>query len=330
MEENKSISLFKINVCNSKSKYNGQSIGDMYESVPLSKINIYDVPIKVIIDASNYIYRYCTAMKKPITDKDGNITSHIYGAIKNIKNLMNANVALTFIFDSAEANIYKAKENMTRKNKKDRINKSEHLDQETKERRTFSLTSKIINDFKEMLDYLGIPYIQLTGNTVDAESYAAYLTRGEPGCRQYDYCFSGDSDVLLFKGNIVRAVSGKKKDGTDSKVIKYQIIEYARLLQDIDLTEEQFTNLGIIIGNDFISKQDRIGVKTAMKYVLDPKFELNEDQVAIYKYITSDDIKTTPHTIHLSELNLDKLAKFLLDKGFNADKVEGYVMSFGG
>ena len=58
---------------------------------------------KVAVDASNMLYQFLTSIRQPdgslLTDKDGNVTSHLVGIFSRFTNLMSKGIELCVLFD---------------------------------------------------------------------------------------------------------------------------------------------------------------------------------------------------------------------------------------
>ena len=58
---------------------------------------------KIVVDASNMLYQFLSSIRQPdgslLTDKDGNVTSHLVGIFSRFTNLMSRGIKLCVVFD---------------------------------------------------------------------------------------------------------------------------------------------------------------------------------------------------------------------------------------
>ena len=237
-----------------------------------SKVQLKDLKDKVIgIDASFIIYNSALAFylsSSPINGdgaseiKDGapestsdttsdtktdTLTSHLHIILNKVLQFKKNNIEQLWIFDNPVSHRLKAKELATRD-----------------QTREFKLNSKIVEETKKLLNYLGITYITAPKN-VEAEHLGAMLTP-----KVCDLFLSGDSDVLIFGGNLLRP----KKEGTKTVYYAYYFEEF---LKDADISYDQLVKIAVAMGNDFNTKIKGIGPKTVVSKI--KKLDLKEPEI---------------------------------------------------
>ena len=107
------------------------------------------------------------------------------------------------------------------------------------------ITKKDIDDTKNILDLLGVPHFQAN---MEAETTCADLCiRGD-----VDMVISEDTDVLAYECPVFCT---KINTGTDTCVI----INYNKVLEELDFTKEQFLDFCIMCGTDYNENIFKIG-----------------------------------------------------------------------
>lgn len=106
-------------------------------------------------------------------------------------------------------------------------------------------------DCLHLLKLLGVPVIQAPG---DAEALCAQLVREGT----VDAVASEDMDSLPFGADVlIRQLNAKK----DSEVIEYSL---PKLLKKLEITQEEFVDLCILLGCDYCDKISGLGPKRAL------------------------------------------------------------------
>jgi flap endonuclease-1 len=130
---------------------------------------------------------------------------------------------------------------------------------------TGRLTRVMAEEAKQVLTYLGIPFVQAPG---EGEAQAAYMVqRGDAWATA-----SRDFDTLLFgTPRLLRylTITGRKhlpSKGT-SVPLKPELIELNRILIEYKITRDQLVDMALLIGTDFHPGVPQIGPKTALKLI---------------------------------------------------------------
>ncbi len=269
------------------------------------------------VDAFNIIYQFLATIRGPtgelLTNNQGQPTSHLSGLFYRNISLMCEGIKLVYIFDGP-ANDLKIKEIERRKKVKLEATEKYNLaltegrleDAKKYSQGTSIITYKIIEESKNILSLLGIPYIEARS---DGESTAAYLSK-----KGIVYaCVSQDYDSILFGAKrLIRnlTISGKRKVPNRNTYIDVEpeLIEYEEVLKKNKITQKQLIDLGILIGTDFnINGFNGIGPKTALKLI--QKYEKLEDIDKI-----KDELLNTPYN-EIREIFLNPNVTELRDTG---------------
>ncbi len=234
---------------------------DIKEIISSKIISLNELENKTLaIDAYNTLYQFLSIIREktgePLRDSKGNVTSHLSGLYYRTINLRSIGIKPVYIFDGAPPEMKsleiarrrsvkeEAKTKYTFALKKGRIEEARKY-----AKYTSYLTNQMVSDAKNLLDFLGVPWVQAPS---EGEATAAYLsTTGKAYAAA-----SQDYDVLLFGGkrlcrNIT--ISGKRKLPRKNL---YQEIEPEELLLDqvlseLQITREQLIDIGILVGTDF-------------------------------------------------------------------------------
>lgn len=192
----------------------------------------------------------------PLKNSKGIITSHIVGLFSRVTNLLEKQLKLVFVFDGEMPEL-KAKERERRKGLKQEAAKkleaaqaAEDVDAMKKYAgRTAKLTPEMVKQSQDVLDALGIPWVQAPS---EAEAQAAHMVR--KGDAQA--VASQDYDSLLFGApRMIKnlSISGKrKKPGTSTYYsVDPEKIQLQKVLSDLEVNQKQLIALGMLVGTDF-------------------------------------------------------------------------------
>jgi flap endonuclease-1 len=280
---------------------------------------------KVAIDASLFMYKMLINMRginqSYLTSKDGKIVSHITGIFYKTSNYLAVNITPIYVFDGKPP---QNKDDVL-KNRHEKVAnakaamKNESLSEEQKnhlEKQTIRLTKQHVDDIKQLLDLMGVSYVQADG---EAEAYASEM------CRKgmVDYVVTEDMDTLAFGcPRMIRTCLDRSIKRSD--VIS--VIDLSVILKDFEMSYTEFIDMCILCGCDYCSNLPRVGNKTAFNHIkkfktieaLLPKIkQLPEDYETKYKEsrrlftMYHDTLDLQQLTIHHSERKLDELFEFL-------------------
>lgn len=233
---------------------------------------------KIAIDGNNTLYQFLSIIRQrdgtPLKDSEGRVTSHLAGLLYRTANMVEMGIKPVYVFDGEPHPLKKQTLLKRREIKEEAKTEWEEAlkigDIERarmKAQQTSRLTSEMIQQSKDLLDALGIPFIQAPG---EGESQASKMViDGE-----VDMVASQDFDCLLFGAPLLLrnlAITGKRKLPR-KKVwveIKPERIFLSKMLQSNGISREQLVDIAILIGTDFNKGIKGIGPKTALKLIKD-------------------------------------------------------------
>ncbi len=286
----------------------------------------------ICIDASNALYQFLAIIRQPngtpLKDRKGNVTSHISGLFYRTVNLIEEGVKPIYVFDGQPPSI-KEREIERRKairEKAERMWKRALEIGDLEAARKYAqasarLTDRLVKDAKELLSYMGIPYVVAPE---EGEAQAAHMVRrGDAWATA-----SQDYDSLLFGSPILvrnLAISGRRKlPGKNVYIhIQPEIIELRSLFEEHGINRRDLIAIGVLIGTDFNEGIKGIGPKTALKLI--KKFE--GDLLKVYESrgvsppenldeiirMFEDPKVTNDYKIAWSPPNEEEIIKFLCD-----------------
>lgn len=265
----------------------GVQISDI---IPRKEIELSDLKGKTIaIDAYNALYQFLTTIRQPdgtsLMDKYGNITSHLSGFFYRNINLLKEGIKPVYVFDGEPPELKQAEIEKRREAKRiaeENFEKAkEQRDIENMKKfsgRFVKITDEIVQESKELLTALGIPYIQAKG---EGEAEAAVMARmGKVwGSSSQDY------DSLLYATpylvrNLTTSRKKKNKAGFYED-IKIELIDFQQVLNQLEIDKDQLICLAILVGTDYNPGGIKgLGQKRALEIVQRFKYP-----VEIFKYV---------------------------------------------
>ena len=225
--------------------------------------NLYKLSGKrVAVDASLIIYQQLLKSPKIFKNSKGKITSHITGVFYKFMNYISLNIDVIFIFDGKPPNnkqdCIKERKEKSKKAKEEALNTTSEEKKEKLEKSSLRLTKEMVDDIKELLILMGIPYIH--PDIGEAEAYASELCR----IGYVDYVLTEDMDTMAYAcPKIIRNCV----DRTVKRRDIISIFDYNKLINDIELNHEQFLDFCVLCGCDYCPVIPRIGNVTAMKLI---------------------------------------------------------------
>jgi len=309
------------------------------ELVPKKEISFKDLEGKrIAIDSSQMLYQFLSSIRQqdgtPLMDSQERVTSHLQGIITRITNLISQNIKLCFVFDG-KAPLLKIKEQEEREYRKQL---AEEKFQEAKEeqdeesmlkysKQSIRLKREMIEESKELIEYLGLPVIQAPS---EAEAQCAFMA--EKG--DVDFVGSTDYDSLLYNApRLLKnlTVSQRRRLSSGAYInISPELIELKDVLNNLGINQDQLIVIAILIGNDYHEGVPRIGQKTALKLVKQYK---NFDE--LFKEVKADfnwkeiyaTFKNMPiiknYQLKYKHPDVENIMKLLVDKHeFNQERVQ--------
>ncbi|CAJ1977905.1 unnamed protein product [Sphenostylis stenocarpa] len=222
---------------------------------------------KIAIDASMSIYQFLIVVGRSgtemLTNEAGEVTSHLQGMFSRTIRLLEAGIKPLYIFDGKPPDL-KRQELAKRYSK--RADATEDLsealetgnieDIEKYSKRTVKVTKQHNEDCKKLLRLMGVPVVEAPS---EAEAQCAALCKAG---KVYAVA-SEDMDSLTFGApKFLRHLMDPS-----SKKIPVMEFEVAKILEELNLTMDQFIDLCILSGCDYCESIRGIGGLTALKLI---------------------------------------------------------------
>ncbi|XAR52771.1 Spleen exonuclease [Bertholletia excelsa] len=222
---------------------------------------------KVAIDASMSIYQFLIVVGRTgtemLTNEAGEVTSHLQGMFTRTIRLLEAGLKPVYVFDGNPPDLKKqelAKRYSKRVEATSDLN--EALETGNKEdiekfsKRTVKVTKQHNEDCKKLLRLMGVPVIEAPS---EAEAECAELCK----CGKVYAVASEDMDSLTFGApRFLRHLMDPS-----SKKIPVMEFEVSKILEELNLTMDQFIDLCILSGCDYCDSIRGIGGQTALKLI---------------------------------------------------------------
>jgi flap endonuclease-1 len=231
----------------------------------------------IAVDAYNAMYQFLAIIRgvsgEPLMDRQGRITSHLSGLLYRTTNLAEKGVRLVYVFDGVPPALKEAELKRRMKVKDEALAKYEEARKRgamEEARKYAQMTARLkdlmVDDAERLLGLMGVPWVQAPS---EGEAQAAHLAaKGDVWAAA-----SQDYDSLLFGApRLIRnlAITGKRKLPRKEVYVEVEpeIVELPQALSELNLTQEQLVDLGILIGTDFNPKGLRgVGPKTALRLI---------------------------------------------------------------
>ncbi len=297
------------------------------------------------VDANNFLYQFLSLIRTqdgtPLKDSSGRITSHLAGLMFRATRLMHDyGMDLVFVFDGKPPKL-KEQEILKRRELREKatlewekaLRMGDYATAFSKAVMTSRLTKPLIDDAKQLLEFLGIPYIQAPS---EAEAQTAYMNvRGDVWASS-----SKDYDSLLFgTPRLLRYLTISGTEFLPSKGVarplKPELIDLKRLLSHHEITQKQLIDLAILIGTDFNDGIRGIGPKTALQLLKkhsrieelpsNVRMKVSERYEDVRKIFLEPDV-TSNYALQYGNLREEELYSFLCDqREFSKKRVETVV-----
>jgi flap endonuclease-1 len=219
-----------------------------YEGI-LIKIDDSDFKYeKIVIDISIILYKVIIAIRNSgtdLTNKKGEIVSHILGLFNKTIYLLKKKIIPIYVFDGKAPKLKSKVLDERKEIKKKAWEKleSDNIDEKEKIKyfkRTVSISWKQLEECKELLNLMGIPYIDAPE---EADAQCAWLVKNGFASG----VLTEDMDILTFGANkIYRNLGSYKKETLE--------INLNNILEKINLNYDQFIELCILFGCDYCER----------------------------------------------------------------------------
>jgi flap endonuclease-1 len=279
---------------------------------------------KIAIDISIIIYQVVIAIRNSgsdLTNEKGEITSHILGLFNKTLYFLDMGIIPIYVFDGKppqlKQKILDARKNIKRKaiEKLESYDDMSDYDRIKYFKRSVNITYEQINQCRELLQIMGIPYIDAPE---EADSQLSYLCK-----KNMVYAvLTEDMDILTFGSpRIIRNLTTNKREPLE--------IDLDNVLNKLDLTYEQFIELCILFGCDYCPNVSEI--KSSVVYEVYKKHKtidstLNElrmlnytvpdnlDYIEAKKYFMNCNNYNQVTNFSLKQPNLELLLDLLVNK----------------
>ncbi|TIA88748.1 hypothetical protein E3P99_02391 [Wallemia hederae] len=222
---------------------------------------------KVAIDASMSIYQFLIAVRQrdgeQLMSDSGETTSHLMGFFYRTLRMVDNGIKPCYVFDGKppdlKSNVLKSRFEKREDATEQGEEAKETGDAETIERlsrRTVRVTREHNEECRKLLRLMGIPVVEAPS---EAEAQCAELVRGG----KVWAAGSEDMDTLTFGAPILLrhlTFSEQKKEP-----ISHYYLEEA--LSGMGMGREQFTDLCILLGCDYLEPVKGVGPSTALKLI---------------------------------------------------------------
>jgi len=326
----------------------GVNIGDLFKEEKISFSNLSDRVIA--IDAYNVLHQFLASIRQrdgtPLKDSRGEITSHLSGLFHRTANLVEARIKPVYAFDGKPHPLkaktleerHKRKE-IAEKEWKEALESGDIKKAKSKAQQTSRLTDEMIQQSKQLLTALGIPYVQ---SPSEGESQASYMVKkGDAyavGSQDYDCLLVGSPRLVR---NLTSA-DRRKLPGKEAYAKIYpKLIRLEPNLTSMGITQKQLVDMAILIGTDFNEGVKGIGPKKSLDLIKkNSNIEKTLTTIKPANPPTNEEIKeirkiflkpkvTDDYTLEWSETEKEKVLKILCDQHqFTRERVEPILQKF--
>eukprot|EP01094_Clydonella_sp_ATCC50884_P002643 TRINITY_DN12005_c0_g1_i1.p1 TRINITY_DN12005_c0_g1~~TRINITY_DN12005_c0_g1_i1.p1 ORF type:complete len:381 (-),score=126.73 TRINITY_DN12005_c0_g1_i1:350-1492(-) len=292
---------------------------------------------KIAIDASMFLYSFLVAIRRDdfnvLTDASGETTSHLQGIFNRTVRLLECGIKPVYVFDGKPPTM-KGGELARRKDRKKAAEEelataTEQGDQEAVAKlvkQTVRVTRQHNEESQKLLRLMGVPVVLAP---CEAEAQCAELTRA----KKVWATATEDMDALTLGSPLLL------RHLTMSEARKLPILEIRLedVLQELSFSREQFVDLCILLGCDYVGTIRGVGPKTALNLMkthgsleevvanLDEKYTLPEN----FDFVAARDLFLNSEVTPAEEVELnwgepdeEGLIQFLVhDKQFSEKRV---------
>jgi len=327
----------------------GVDLGELFTKEPCAFEDFKDRI--VALDGYNILHQFLSSIRQrdgtPLKDSQGRITSHLSGLLYRTANMVAAKIRPVYIFDGVP-HPFKARTIQQRRERKEQAERDwkEALEKgnlekaKSKAQQTSRVTSEIIEQSKQLLDALGIPYIQAPS---EGEAQASYMVhKGDAFA-----VGSQDFDCLLFGASVlIRNLTSSEKRKLPNKQaytsVRPERIRLKPGLQKLGISREQLVDIAIIIGTDFNDGIKGYGPKKSLKLLQekgclenalhtlpDSKSMLSLEEIATVRKIFLEPSVTTEYSLQWSKPDSSAVIHLLCDEHqFSRGRVEPILENF--
>ncbi|KAK6635933.1 Elongation of fatty acids protein 2 [Polyplax serrata] len=291
---------------------------------------------KIAIDASMSLYQFLIAVRSDgaqLTNADGETTSHLMGTFYRTIRLIENGIKPVYVFDGKPPEL-KSGELNKRAEKREEAQKALAKAEESGDteevakfnRRLVKVTKEHVSECKELLRLMGVPYIEAP---CEAEAQCAALVKSG---KVYATA-TEDMDALTFGSSILL----RHLTFSEARKMPIQEIYLDKVLSELEMSQNEFIDLCILLGCDYCDSIRGIGPKRAIELIkkhkslenilenLDSKYTVPENWI----YKSARELFLNPEVdlsdnvqLKWSEPDIEGLVKYLCgDKLFNEERV---------
>jgi flap endonuclease-1 len=327
----------------------GVDLGDLFAKEPCAFEDFRDRI--VALDGYNILHQFLSSIRQrdgtPLKDAQGRVTSHLSGLLYRTANLVAAKIRPVYVFDGVP-HLLKARTIQQRRERKEQaerdwqeaLKRGDLEKAKSKAQQTSRVTSEIIEQSKQLLEALGIPYVQAPS---EGEAQASYMVQKGDA-----YAVgSQDFDCLLFGAPVlVRNLTSSDKRKLPNKQA-YTTVHPERIrlnpgLQKLGISREQLVDIAILVGTDFNEGIKGFGPKKSLKllkekgsleHALDAMTEsemhLSSQEITMVRNIFLEPTVTEEYLLQWSKPDQETVIAFLCDEHqFSRARVEPMLENF--
>lgn len=297
---------------------------------------------KVAIDASMCLYQFLIAVRQDgqnLANEDGEITSHLNGIFYRTMRMLDAGIKPLYVFDGKPPEMKQSNE--LKKRAERRQDAAEELRQAQEEdnqeeidklqRRLVRVTKEQNQEVQKLLTLMGIPWIEAV---CEAEATCAELAK-----KGLVYGVgTEDMDALTFGATkLIRNLTV-----SEARKLPVFEIDFKKLLEELQMTHEEFVDLCIMLGCDYTTTIRGIGPKTSVELIskhrsiekvlenIDTKkHPIPEDfrpDAAADLFLNAEVTDVTDLVFDWKKPDEEGLVQFLVtEKGFNLERVQNGI-----
>jgi flap endonuclease-1 len=326
----------------------GVKLGDLFKQEQISFNDLHDRVI--VIDAYNVLHQFLASIRQRdgtlLKNSKGEVTSHLSGLFYRTANMVEVKIRPVFAFDG-KPHLLKEKTLQERKKRKKiaEIEYKQALEEgdlkkaRSKAQQTSRLTEDMVEESKNLLSALGIPWVQAPG---EGEAQASHMVKkGDAyavGSQDYD-CLLLGAPVLIRN---LTAQGRRKTPGKEKYVKVYpKQIRLKANLKSLGVKQKQLVDMAILIGTDFNEGIKGIGPKKSLDLIkkngnventlatIGAEDALTFDEIKEIKKIFLEPNVTDDYSLQWISPDTDKVINILCDKHhFKQDRVESILKKF--
>jgi flap endonuclease-1 len=326
----------------------GVKIGELFKEEKIVFDDLHDRIL--VIDAYNVLHQFLASIRQRdgtlLKNSRGEITSHLSGLFQRTANLVEARIYPVYSFDG-KPHPLKAKTLEERHKRKEQaekeyleaIKKGDLKTARLKAQQTSRLTDKMVQQSKDLLDTLGVPWIQAP---MEGEAQASYMVKkGDAyavGSQDYD-CLLVGAPILVRN---LTSQDRRKLPGKQAYLNIYpKQINLKTNLKNLGITRKQLVDMAILIGTDFNEGILGIGPKKSLQLIkkngniekalttINVKNPPSSEEIKEIRKIFLEPKITNDYKLQWPGINKEKVIKILCDQHhFKRERVELTLIKF--